>query len=852
MADAPLTDVPAPSAADGSPGRPGVSPRAPDVEPVLSFDQERLWLEGQLRPGAYHVHGRRWLRGPLDVPALERSVEAIVNRHDVLRTTFPLIGDRPVPRVAPPDPGWRIATASADRAEAAERLADDQAAAPLDLAGGPLFRCLLVRLSDTAHLLCITVHHIVADAWSIGLLLRELSALYRVGGDIHAAQLPALPVQYVDYAVWQRRWMTRDQRGAEVDYWRDRLAGAPAAVDLPAARRRLPAQGAVGGRVQTTLKTADVAALRRLCREHGVTPFMATVALLATVLRRWSGQDDLVIGVAVSTRRDPSVNALLGLFVNTVPVRVDLTGEPAFAELLRRVRRACLDDCVNHGDTQLDFLLRELPVVRDPSRTPLFQILLSMVDTVEANWQLPGIAVETADPPPQPSKVDLTLNLDHSDGAIRLELAYHADRYDATAMRAFLDQIVALVPAAAVDPARGILEYELPGPPTVPAMLPPAAAVAPRAALQWRATQAPDEIAVVDRDGAWTYRQLAAAVAGSADLGRPAGPRSVALAAARIRHAETPETGTVGQSDVVGAAPPSDWAVERFRLTGEDRLAVLSGPPDLTLSALCTAIVAGAVLHLPADDEPEAVVDWLRAAGMTTIYLTPPLLRALAAHRAGPALPLLRYAFVVNRGDLTTHDVERLRQLAPACRIVGVYGVQPTGCPLAFYLVPETWSAANAPLRVPIGTELSAPAVVRNLAGRPTAIGEVGELHFGELATGHRVRWRPDCLLELAGGGPVTMPYADPLETVTALRDLPDVEDALVTRSATGSVIAYVAGTDGPVNLARARQHLLTRLPEYLMPRRVVQLGRFPQTADGEYDLESLPDAPRADRDHAS
>jgi hypothetical protein len=316
------------------------------------------------------------------------------------------------------------------------------------------------------------------------------------------------------------------------------------------------------------------------------------------------------------------------------------------------------------------------------------------------------------------------------------------------------------------------------------------------------------------------------------------GRRSAAFAAALLRPA-----GTV-------AAEPSDWAVDRFGITGEDRLAVLSGPPDLTMLALSAAIAAGAVLHLPADDDPQAVLDGLRLDAITAIYLTPPLLRALAAHRAGPAVPRLRYAFVANRGDLTTQDVEQLRQLAPACRVVGVYGVQPTGAPLASYVVPATWSAASAPLRVPIGTELAGgSATVRNRAGRPAAIGEVGELHFGELATGHRVRWRPDHLLEFAGGGPASMPYADPLETVVALRDLPDVEDALVTDAMlTGSATAYVAGTGGAVDLARLRQHLVTRLPEYLIPARVVVVGRLCRTVDGEYDLDSLPILP-TDRD---
>ncbi|NJC10948.1 amino acid adenylation domain-containing protein [Micromonospora profundi] len=835
-----LSDLAAalPAPAEGPPDptdRPEVSPRPADEPPVLSFDQERLWLESQIRPGAaYHVHGRLRLRGALDVAALERSVRAIVDRHEILRTTFPVVRGQAVPHVAPPDPAWRIDRADADRPEVAERLADDQAATPFDLARGPLFRCLLVRQSDTDHLVSITIHHVISDAWSVGLFLRELSALYAVGGDTAAAELPALRVQYGDYAAWQRRWLTAERRAAQVDYWRDRLAGAPAAVDLPTARRRSPAQGAVGGRVRATLGSADAAALRRLCREHEVTPFMATVALFSTVLHRWSGQDDLVIGVAVNTRRDAGVDALLGLFVNTVPVRIDLGGAPGFDELLRRVRRACIDDCVNHGETQINLLLRELPVVRDPSRTPLFQTLVSMIDTAEGRFRLPGVEVEGVEPPPQPGKVDLNLNVHEGGdgtGEFRLELLYHADRYDTAAMQAFLDQIAALLPAVAADPTGGILDYELSG---SPAAVGPAATVAaePRTVGEPRAERAPDRVAVVDGEREWTDRQLADAVADPAGPDRPAaGSRLAALIAALRQTADT---------DAAGTAEPADWAVDRFGLTGEDRLAVVSGPPGLAASALSSAVAAGAVLHLPADDEPDALLDWLRTTAVTAVYLTPPSLRALTSHLAQAALPHLRYAFVANRGDLTAQDVERLRPLAPGCQVVGVYCGPPTGRPLAGYPVPATWTAATAPLRVPIGTELAGALDVRNRAGRPAAVGEVGELHVGELTTGQLARRRPDGVLDFAGGGPASAPFADPLETLTALRDLPDVDDALVDGSAT----AYVVGTDGTVDLGRLRQHLVTRLPEHLIPKRTVVVARLPLTVDGEYDPDSLPDAP--------
>jgi hypothetical protein len=700
-----------------------VAPRPGDAEAVLSHDQQRLWLECQLKPGAaYNLHGRKWLRGALDVAVLERSIGAIVERHEAMRTSFPYVGGRPVQQVAAADPDWRLPVVTADRPEAAERLADQQAATPLRVADGPLFQCLLIRLRDTEHLLAVTIHHLIADAWSIGLFLRELSALYRAGGDPARAELPALPVQYLDYAVWQRQTQTPQWRAAQVEYWRDRLAGAEQLLPLPTAWRRRPGQGEVGARVHAPLGREHVAALHRLCRAHDLTPFMAMVALLATVLRRWSGRDDLVLGVAVNTRRDPAVEPLIGLFVNTVPVRIDLTGDPSFHELAGRVRRAVLDDCVNHGETQLDDLLRELPVVRDPLRTPLFQVLLSMVDISEADLQLPGVTVAGAEPPVPPGKVDLNLNVRRDGDAFTLELLYHADRYDAPMMQAFVDQQVELLAAVVADPTRGILGHRLSGPPA-------------------------------------------------------------------------------------GTGP----AV---------------APPDPGLAG-------------PVVSDPDALPAWLGANERSAIRVAVPLLRAMAAAWQGPALPGLRYVFLDHRGDLTAHDVELVRRLAPGCQVVGVYHPPAAGAPLVSYAVPSTWSAANAPLRVPIGTALVARAVVCNPAGLPAATGEVGELWFGDLRTGDLARWRADGLLELAGrAGPG---QADRLEVVAALRDLPDVEDALVVGGGPGGGwSAYVAG--GAVNLDRLRQHLVTRLPEPQIPRRVTVCRRLPLTADGDYDLAALPE----------
>jgi hypothetical protein len=450
----------APPAAGGS----TVVPRSPDAKPVLSFDQQRVWLECMVKGGtAYNVHGRQWLNGPLDAPVLERSIRAVINRHEALRTSFPAVGGLPEPHVAPPDLDWRLTVRdlSGLGPGEAERLADGQAETVFDLAAGPLFDCLLVRVSDTRHLLSMTIHHIVSDAWSVGLILRELSALYRADGETGRAGLPELPVQYLDYAVWQRAEMAGERLTEQVGFWRRQLAGAPSALALPTARRRLPAQGSAGGRVRMTLAQEASAALHKLCRAHEVTPFMAMLAAYATVLRRWSGQDDLVIGVPVNTRGAAGADALVGLFVNTLPLRLRLTGDPSFHEVLERVRQTSVEGYGGHADTPFEALVSKVRPVRDPARTPVFQVMLNMIGSAEREWRLPGITVETPQHPVQPSKFDLNLDVHHSDGGYRFDLQYHAERYDEAAMRALLGQLGSVLKAATDDPNRSIAELAL-------------------------------------------------------------------------------------------------------------------------------------------------------------------------------------------------------------------------------------------------------------------------------------------------------------------------------------------------------------------------------------------------------
>jgi non-ribosomal peptide synthetase component F/acyl carrier protein len=879
-----------------SPARPPVTRRTQEAGSVLSYDQQRLWLENQLRPGAaYNMHGRRRLRGDIDVAALERSIGSILVRHEVLRSRFPLANGRPVQVVDEADEQWRMSfedlsglDGDRERERAARRLADRHAIAPFDLATGPLFRCLLIKLGATDHLLSVTMHHIVSDAWSVGLFLRELTELYLVGGDITEADLPPLPVQYRDYAVWQREWLTGQALEAELGYWRRHLDAAPPALALPVAGRRSPSQGAVGGRVRSSLSGEDTAALRELYRTHGVTLFMALLAALATVLRRWSGLEDLVIGAPIATRNDAETGLLIGFFVNTLPLRIDLSGDPSFAELLERVRTVALEGYA-HGEAPFDALVKLLLPPRDPTRTPLFQVALNMVDIPEENVRIGDVSVEAEEDPVLPSKFDLLLNVLQSGDALHFELTFHGDRYDTAMMRVLLGQFGSLLRAVAADPGKPILDYPLEtgtgaGQPHGPE---------PHPAGRRHALPTGDKVAVSGPDGEWTYQRLSGAAGRVAQLlaerGQEAGRhvgvvkrRSGGFAAAvlgcmraGVQFSVTkdatrlpgicalldPDPPDTPAEEVIDLRPllrdratapaespvpdpwPDDWAAGRFDLSAADRFAVLSGSSCLTVSALCTVRSAGAALLIPDDETMSdigAMTGWLESNSVSVIYLSPALLRAMAAREPAIRLPALRYAFVANTGELTCRDADALKRISASCRCISVHGVAVTGQPLAVFAVPGSWHQDAAPLRVPLGTFTDgARASLLNPAGRPTAIGELGEICFAGQPTGDRARRLHDGTLEFAGR------YADPAETTAALRDLPGVRDAVVTEypgiDGLATLTAYIAGEDPALSVAGLRQFLITQLPEYLVPEHLVLLGRLPLTQDGDYDLAALP-----------
>ncbi|HEY2292939.1 MAG TPA: amino acid adenylation domain-containing protein, partial [Thermoanaerobaculia bacterium] len=490
-----------------------------------SFAQERLWFLDRMDPGnpAFNMAMTLSLRGRLEARTLERALNAIVRRHATLRTSFVEIDGRPAQRIAPRlEIPLRVIDLAplpaAAREPEATRVTRSSLAAPFDLTAGPLVRAALVRLAPDDHLFLLDVHHIVSDGWSSSVMSRELIALYAAFAAGRPSPLPPLPLQYADFARQQREALSGPVLEAQLAYWRGKLGGTLEHLELPTDRPRPAVQTFRGGNLWLEAPEALAEALRRLAREERTSLFMVLLAALDLLLARLSGQDDVVVGSPIAGRQRAETEELIGLFLNTLALRTDLTGDPTFRELLARVRETTLG-AYAHQDIPFEALLADLKPARDLSRTPVFQVLLNMLSFPPAQGRLPDGLEIAPGPPPQPeSKFDLTLYISEAGGAIRFDLVYNADLFDAPRMEELLRQYRAVLAAAAGDPGRrtgsvSLLTPEaaavLPDPVRLLPVEEPSMAVHQR--FLARARQHPGRPAAVDARGVWTWGDLDAA-----------------------------------------------------------------------------------------------------------------------------------------------------------------------------------------------------------------------------------------------------------------------------------------------------------------------------------------------------
>ncbi|MEW5930448.1 MAG: condensation domain-containing protein, partial [Gemmatimonadota bacterium] len=426
----------------------------------LSFAQERLWFIDRMMPGeaAYHVPYLLRVRGPLDAAALGRALSGVAARHDSLRTVFEERGEGAVQVVAAALP-VALPLVDLSRLDAAGRertaqfLAAGEAARPFDLARGPLLRAALLRLAGDDHALALTLHHVATDGWSTGVLFRDLSALYAAEAGGPPAALPPLPLRYADFAAWQRLRLRGDALERELAYWRERLDGAPALLELPTDRPRRAARGRRGGRVEAAVPAEAAAALRALARAEGSTPFMALLAGFQLVLSRWAGQDDVVVGTPVAGRTHRELEELVGFFVNTLAVRGDLGGDPTGRELLRRTRTAVLG-AFEHQEVPFERLVEALKTERSLAHTPVFQAMFAVRDA-DPRPEFPGAAVEVEELWTGRAKFDVSVALRGGPAGYSGSLAYDADLFDrATAARMAAHFVRVLAALGAAPDAR--------------------------------------------------------------------------------------------------------------------------------------------------------------------------------------------------------------------------------------------------------------------------------------------------------------------------------------------------------------------------------------------------------------
>ncbi|HEX6042090.1 non-ribosomal peptide synthetase, partial [Longimicrobium sp.] len=422
----------------------------------LSFAQQRLWFVQQLDPSnvAYNMVGVVRLDGRLDAEALRRSLDALAARHESLRTTFTMGDGEPVQHVAP---SLRIDVETVDLADAADRRAETERQAafeqarPFDLAAGPLVRARLLRFADDAHVLLLSMHHVISDGWSRGVIVREISALYAAFAAGEAPSLPALPVQYADYAVWQRARMAGDRMARELAYWTGQLAGAPPALSLPTDHPR-PALQTFAGRTHRFALPAGIAdALRGVAREEGATLFMALLAAYKTLLARYSGQWDLVVGTPVANRGRGETEGLIGFFVNTLALRTDLGGDPSYREALRRVRETALG-AYAHEELPFERLVEELLPERSLSRTPVFQAMFVLDETPLRALSLPGLELAPVEVDPGTSMFDLTLGVEVGAEGLTGRIEYATDLFDAPTVERMAAQLCELLRGIAAAP----------------------------------------------------------------------------------------------------------------------------------------------------------------------------------------------------------------------------------------------------------------------------------------------------------------------------------------------------------------------------------------------------------------
>jgi amino acid adenylation domain-containing protein len=432
-------------------------------EPLpLSFAQQRLWFLSYVDAGntAYNMPATLRMEGALDLKALEESFTQIVKRHEVLRTSFAAVDGTPVQVINPPAdihlPLVDLSELPRARREAASRaLAIEEARRPFDLTRSPLLRLKVLRLCDRDHVLLVTMHHIVSDGWSIGIIIRELAAIYEARLRGEPPPLADLPIQYADFAVWQREWLKGEALDRQLDYWKQQLEGDTPVLTLPTDRPRQAVQTFRGASITFSVPGDISGKLKDFARREGATLFMSLLAAFQVLLRRYSGQHDIAVGTPIANRSRRELEGLIGFFVNTLVIRTDLRATPTFRELIRRVQEVTLGGYA-HQDVPFEKLVEELQPERDLSHSPLFQVAFALQNAPIPQLELAGLALSPLETESITTKFDLVFSLEEKEQGLQGVAEYNTDLFDRATVERMTKHFGALLEAGAANPDQRI------------------------------------------------------------------------------------------------------------------------------------------------------------------------------------------------------------------------------------------------------------------------------------------------------------------------------------------------------------------------------------------------------------
>ncbi|MBE8998846.1 amino acid adenylation domain-containing protein [Nostoc sp. LEGE 12447] len=552
----------------------------------LSFAQERLWLLNQLEPDnpSYNEQAALKLHGKLNVVALEQSLNKIIHRHEALRTNFRTINEQPV-QVITDSLNLNVPIVDlselpeSEREIACQQLATTEANRPFDLASSPLIRASVVKLTEVEYALVLTIHHIVVDGWSIGVLMRELATIYSAICNNLSPELPELPIQYADFAIWQRQWLQSEVLQTQLDYWKQLLKNAPTLLELPTDRPR-PAIQTFRGEIQYGEFSVELSeAIANFTRQEGATLFMTLFAAFVTLLYRYTDSDDIVVGTPIANRDRLELEGLIGFFVNTLVLRTDLSGNPSFQQLLSRVRQMTLQ-AYAHPDLPFEELVKALQPQRDLSHTPLFQVMFVLQNAPISEIELAGLTISSLPAQSATAKFDLTLSMQNTATGLVSVWQYNADLFDASTIERMRGHFQTLLEGIVANPQKQISQLPLLTEIEQQQLL-----------LKWNDTgvdypqdkcihqlfeeqveRTPDAVAVVYENQHLTYHELNCRANQLAHYLKSLGVKADVLVGICVERSLEMVVGLLGILKAGGAYLPlaSDYPTERLRLMLED------------------------------------------------------------------------------------------------------------------------------------------------------------------------------------------------------------------------------------------------------------------------------------------